>query len=99
MLWVLKRTVLMRELMATKIFILCHVAQSVMCLTADPGVVSLIPAESHTFAEIDREIIYTAILISSTDSKKAVASYMRKYVQEVLVDCLVKLAQEKSSVR
>ena len=36
-----------------------RVAQSVMCLatdaclTADPGVASLIPARSHTFVEID----------------------------------------------
>ena len=41
--------------------ILGRVAQSVTCLTADacltadPGVTSLIPAWSHTFAEIDHE--------------------------------------------
>ena len=35
------------------------------CLTADPGVVSLIPAPSHTFVEIDHEIISTAILLPS----------------------------------
>ena len=29
----------------------------VTCLTADPGVVSLIPAGSHTFIEIDHKII------------------------------------------
>ena len=44
-----------------------HVAQSVTCLgtdaslTADPGVASLIPARSHTFVEIDYEIISTVI--------------------------------------
>ena len=44
-----------------------RIAQSVMCLaadmclTADPGVASLIPARSHTFVEIDHEIISTAI--------------------------------------
>ena len=27
------------------------------CLTADPGVAISIPAQSHTFVEIDREII------------------------------------------
>ena len=32
------------------------VAQSVESLTADPGVTSLMPAWSHTFDEIDREI-------------------------------------------
>ena len=30
------------------------------CLTADPGITSLIPARSHTFGEIDHEIISTA---------------------------------------
>ena len=46
----------------------CHVALSVTCLTADPGVASLIPALSHTFMEIDREIISSAILLPSSDS-------------------------------
>ena len=46
-----------------------HVAQSVMCLatdaslTADPGVASLIPTQSHTFMEIDHEIISRVILL------------------------------------
>ena len=31
------------------------------CLAADPGVASLIPAQSHTFVEIDHEIIDMAI--------------------------------------
>ena len=34
-----------------------------MCLTADPGVASSIQAQSHTFLEIDHEIISTAILL------------------------------------
>ena len=42
------------------------------CLTADKGVMSLIQAGSHTFAEIDREIISTAILLPSADSRKVV---------------------------
>ena len=52
------------------------VAQSVTCLatdaclTADPGVVSSIPARSHTFVEIDHEIISTVILLLSADSFK-----------------------------
>ena len=55
---------------------LCHVAQSVMCLatdaclTADPGVASSIPARSHTFVEIDHEIISTVILLPSADPFK-----------------------------
>ena len=43
------------------------IAQSVTCLatdaslTADPGVLSLISARSHTFVEIDHKIISTAV--------------------------------------
>ena len=40
------------------------------CLTADPGVASSIPARSHTFVEIDHEIISTVILLPSADSFK-----------------------------
>ena len=53
-----------------------RVAQSVTCLatdaslTADPGVASLIPARSHTFVEIDLEIISTVILLPSAESFK-----------------------------
>ena len=49
--------------------------QSVTCLatdaslTADPGVASSIPARSHTFVEIDREIS-TVILLPSAESFK-----------------------------
>ena len=70
-----------------------------MCLTADPEVVSLIPARFHTFMEIDREIISTDILLPSADSRRVVVSYKQKYVHEVLVNCLVKLGQEISVVR
>ena len=37
------------------------------CLIADPGVASSIPAWSHTFVEIDCEIISTVILLSSIE--------------------------------
>ena len=40
------------------------------CLTADPGVASSIPARSHTFVEIDHEIISTVFLLPSADSFK-----------------------------
>ena len=54
------------------------------------------PARSHTLVEIDHEIISTAILLPSAELfKRVVVSYKRKYVQEVLVNCLFKLAQEK----
>ena len=39
-------------------------------LTADPGVASLIPAGSHTFVEIDHEIISAVILLPSAESFK-----------------------------
>ena len=39
-------------------------------LTADPGVASSIPARSHTFVEIDYEIISTVILLPSAESFK-----------------------------
>ena len=70
-----------------------------MCLTANPGVTSLILAWSYTFVEIDHEIISTAILFPAADSGRVLVSYQRKYVHKVLVNCLVKLAQEKSMVR
>ena len=66
-----------------------------MCLAADPVLPSLIPAWSHTFVEIDHEIISTPILLPSADSRRVVVSYKQKYVHEVLVYLLVKLAQEK----
>ena len=53
-----------------------RVAQSVTCLAtdaclaADLGVASSIPARSHTFVEIDHEIISTVILLPSADSFK-----------------------------
>ena len=79
-----------------------RIAQSVTCLatdaclTADPGVASSIPVRSHTFVEIDHEIISTVILLPSADLfKKVVVSYKRKYVHELLVNRLFKLAQEK----
>ena len=51
-------------------------AQSVTCLatgaslTAHPGVASSIRAQSHSFMEIDHEIIFTVILLPSTESFK-----------------------------
>ena len=47
-----------------------RVAQSVTCLTADPGVAISIPVRSHTFVEIDHEMISTVILLPSSDSFK-----------------------------
>ena len=61
------------KLPSTGITLPHRVAQSVTCLatdaclTADPGVTSLIPVWSHTFVEIDHEIISTVILLPSAD--------------------------------
>ena len=51
-----------------------RIGQSVTCLavdaklTANPGVVSSIPARSHAFVEIDHEIISMIILLPSAES-------------------------------
>ena len=83
-----------------------RVAQSVTCpvtdakLTADPGVASSIPARSHTFVEIDHEIISTVILLPSAESfMKGCCQLQAKVCARLLVNCLFKLAQEKSVVR
>ena len=70
----------------------------VASLTADPGIVSLIPAQSHTFCG---DWSWNDFYLHSPpfpDSRKVV-SYKQKYVHEVLVSHLVMLAQEKSVVR
>ena len=79
-----------------------RVAQSVTCLatdaclTADPGVASSIPARYHTFVEIDHEIISTVILLLPLIySRRVVVSYKRVYVHKLLVNRLLKPAQEK----
>ena len=60
----------------TVIGLLGRLAQSVTCLatdaclTAHPGVASSIPVRSHTFVEIDHEIISMVILLPSADSFK-----------------------------
>ena len=49
-------------------------------LTADPGVASSIPALSHTFMEIDHEIISMVILLPSADSFKKVCCQLQAKV-------------------
>ena len=48
------------------------------CLTADPGFASSIPAWSHTFVEIDREIISTVILVPADSFKKGCCQLQTK---------------------
>ena len=69
-----------------------RVAQSVTCLatdaclTADPGVASSIPARSHTFVEIDHEIISTFILLPSADLfKKGCCQLQAKVCAQITV--------------
>ena len=50
------------------------------CLTADQGVASSIPAQSHTFMEIDHETISTVILLPSADSFKKVCCQLQAKV-------------------
>ena len=53
------------------------------------------PTRSRTFVEIDHEIIFMVILLPSAESfKKGFCQLQAKYVHEVLVNCLLKLAQE-----
>ena len=49
-------------------------------LTADPGVASSILAQSHTFMEIDHEIISTVILLPSTESFMKVCCHLQAKV-------------------
>ena len=66
------------------------------------GVASSIPARYHTFVEIDHEIISTVILLLPLIySRRVVVSYKRKYmyVHKLLVNRLLKPAQEKSVVK
>ena len=90
------------EMFKKPLYIPGRVAQSVTCLatdaclTADPGVASSIPARYHTFVEIDHEIISTVILLLPLIySRRVVVSYKRKYVHKLLVNRLLKPAQEK----
>ena len=64
-------------------------------LTADPGFASLTPIQSHTFVEIDNDIINN--LFCSADSKQVLVS-QRNYVHKALVNRLFKLAK-KNMVR
>ena len=55
---------------------------------------------SHTFVEIDHEIISTVILLPSAESfMKGCCQLQAKVCARLLVNCLFKLAQEKSVVR
>ena len=49
-----------------------------VCLTADPGVARSIRHRSHTFVEIDHEIISMVILLPSAEFKKGCCQLQAK---------------------
>ena len=70
------------------------------CLTAIPGVASSIPARSHTFVEIDHEIISTIILLPSADSfKKGCCQLQAKVCARITGYPLVQVCPGKSVVK
>ena len=82
-----------------------HVAQSVTCLATDtcltayPGVASSILVRSHTFVEIDREMISTVILLPSADSfKKGCCQLQAKVCARITGRRLVQACPGKSVV-
>ena len=83
-----------------------RIVQSVTCLAADvcltaiSGVASSIPARSHTFVEIDREIISTVILLPSSDLfKKGCCQLQAKVCARITGYPLVQACPGKSVVR
>ena len=79
--------------------------QPVTCLAtdvspADPGVVSSIPALTHTFVKIDYEIISTVILLPSAESfKKGCCQLQVKVCARSTGKLLVQACPGKSVVR
>ena len=66
----------------------------------NPGVPSSIPAWSHTFVEIDHEIISTVILLPSADSfKKGCCQLQAKVCARITGYPLVQASPGKSVVR
>ena len=65
-----------------------------------PGVASSIPARSHTFVEIDHEIISMVILLPSADSfKKGYCQLQAKVCARITGYPLVQACPGKSVVR
>ena len=80
---------------------LCHMCLATdVCLTAIPGVASSVRARSHTFVEIDHEIISTVILLPSADSfKKGCYQLQAKVCARITGYPLVQACPGKSVVR
>ena len=67
-------------------------------LTADPGVANSIPTRSHTFVEIDHEIISAVILLPSAESFKK-GQLQAKVCAQSTGQLLVQACPGKSVVR
>ena len=73
---------------------------SVASRTPDPGVESMIPAQSHSFMEIDHEIISNVILLLPLIQEGlSVTSESMCTKNWLLINRLVKLAKEIGVVR
>ena len=72
------------------------IAQSVVCLIADPGIVSLILAQPHTFVEANREKIAAVILLLQLIQEGLLSVTWESMCKEY---SLVKLTQKKSVAR
>ena len=70
-----------------------------MCLIADPGVTSSIPVRSHTFVEIDHEMISMVILPSADSFKKGCCQLQAKVCARITGYPLVQACPGKSVVR
>ena len=67
---------------------------------SDPGVAGLITARSHTFVEIDHEIISTVILLPSAEQfKKGCCQLQAKVCAQSTGKLLVQACSGKSVVR
>ena len=69
--------------------------QSVTHLIADPGVASLISAQSHTFMEIDHELISTVFLLLPLNLEGLLSVTSKRICMKYWLYRLAMLAKEK----
>ena len=62
---------------------------------SDPGIVSLIPTQSHTFVEIDHETVSTVILLLPQIQEELVSVTSESMCTKYWLTALIKPAQEK----
>ena len=75
-----------------------RVAQSVTCLATDVSLTAfrgVAPGPILSWRLIMKSFLRSFSSLPLSHSRRDVVSYKRKYVHEVLVNCLFKLAQEK----